>query len=153
MESKVSGDFIRKLRRKRLLTQEELAEACGFHLRTLQRIENTGFASIQSIRAIAKVLNVDPAVLTTEFENDGSVDSASQMMATTKKYVGIALLWVALSALVYVPTSDGGSLSMIIAGLGFLSFAAGLLLIGNGLRQSGTIGYGTPNRQKSESGS
>ncbi len=53
---------------------------------------------------------------------------------TFMKLSGVALLWVGLAALVYVPTSDGGTVSVIVAGLGFISFASGFLMFANSLK-------------------
>ena len=59
----------------------------------------------------------------------------TQMKATWRKMVGSALLWVALAALVYVPSSGGGARGAIVACLGFLSFASGLALFADGLKR------------------
>jgi len=48
---------------------------------------------------------------------------------------GIALLWVGLAALVYVPTSGGGTKGAIVAIVGFVAFAAGASLIADALKQ------------------
>lgn len=53
---------------------------------------------------------------------------------TTMKLSGTALLWVGLATLVYVPTSEGGTLTVIVAGMGFLSFAAGFLMFADALK-------------------
>lgn len=58
-----------------------------------------------------------------------------QMKATWRKMVGTALLWVALGALVYSPSSGGGAKCAIIACLGFVSFASGLALFADGLKR------------------
>jgi len=49
--------------------------------------------------------------------------------------VGTALLWVAFAALIYMPTSGGGSTGVIVACLGFSSFASGLALFADGLKR------------------
>jgi hypothetical protein len=59
----------------------------------------------------------------------------TQMKATWPKMVGTALLWVALAALVYVPSSGGGAKGAIVALLGFVSFASGLALFADGLKR------------------
>jgi hypothetical protein len=58
----------------------------------------------------------------------------TQMKATWKKMCGTALLWVALAAIVYVPSSGGGGKAVIVAGLGFVAFALGLALFADGLK-------------------
>jgi len=59
----------------------------------------------------------------------------TQMKATWRKMCGTALLWVALVALVYVPSSSGSAKGAIIACLGFFSFASGLALFADGLKR------------------
>ena len=59
----------------------------------------------------------------------------TQMKATWRKMSGTALLWVALAALVYVPSSGGGAKSAIVAAVGFVAFAFGLALFTDGLKR------------------
>ena len=59
----------------------------------------------------------------------------TQMKATWRKMVGTALLWVAIAALIYIPSSGGGSRSVMVACLGFFSFASGLALFADGLKR------------------
>jgi hypothetical protein len=59
----------------------------------------------------------------------------TQMKATWRKMVGTALLWVALAALIYVPTSTGSAKGTIIALLGFVAFSSGLALFADGLKR------------------
>lgn len=56
---KVDAGQIKKLRTDRHWSQEQLAAACGVNLRTIQRLENTGKASMESVRALAAVFEVD----------------------------------------------------------------------------------------------
>lgn len=46
-------------RQKRSWTQDELAVASGLNLRTIQRIEKDGLASLQSAKALAAALDLD----------------------------------------------------------------------------------------------
>lgn len=59
----------------------------------------------------------------------------AEMNATWRKMVGTALLWVAFSALVYVPSSVGDNRTVAIAVMGFLAFCSGLALFANGLKR------------------
>jgi hypothetical protein len=56
-------------------------------------------------------------------------------MPMVMKLCGVALLWAGLAALVYVPTAASGVSTAVVAGLGFLSFASGLMLFGDGLKR------------------
>jgi transcriptional regulator with XRE-family HTH domain len=56
---KVNTTLVLKLRKERSWSQDELATAAGLNLRTIQRIENEGTASLQSMKAIASALEAD----------------------------------------------------------------------------------------------
>jgi transcriptional regulator with XRE-family HTH domain len=57
----INSDRILELRRKCEWSQDELATASGLNLRTVQRVENAGTASLQTLKALAAALetNVD----------------------------------------------------------------------------------------------
>jgi DNA-binding XRE family transcriptional regulator len=63
MDVKVDSGLIRLEREKRAWTQEHLAKAAGLSVRTIQRIERTGAASFESVRALAAVLELSVADL------------------------------------------------------------------------------------------
>jgi len=56
---KIDAEIISELRTNHTWSQDELATATGLSLRTIQRIENEGTASLQSVKAIAAALEVD----------------------------------------------------------------------------------------------
>jgi transcriptional regulator with XRE-family HTH domain len=53
---KINSDSIVDRRKQRSWSQDELATAAGLNLRTVQRIENEGTASLESMKAIASAL-------------------------------------------------------------------------------------------------
>lgn len=57
---KIDSNLIKKLRAAKNWSQEQLSEACGLSLRTIQRLENGDNASIESVRALAAVFEIDP---------------------------------------------------------------------------------------------
>jgi len=63
MDMKVKANIVKDNRQKKLWSQDQLAQACGLGLRTIQRIEKSGSASYESIRAIASVFEIDSDVL------------------------------------------------------------------------------------------
>jgi len=58
--------LVRKLRLERGWSQETLAEVSGISVRTIQRLERGGNASLESLCALAAVFEVDIANLSTE---------------------------------------------------------------------------------------
>ena len=63
MDVTVDSKLIRLEREKRAWTQEHLAKAAGLSLRTIQRVEKTGAASFESVRALAAVFELSVADL------------------------------------------------------------------------------------------
>jgi len=55
----INRTLILALRKKRSWSQDELAVSSGLNLRTVQRIERSGVASIQSRKALAAAFNID----------------------------------------------------------------------------------------------
>ena len=56
---KINALLLKQLRTDRSWSQDELALAAGLNLRTIQRIERDGSASLQSKKALASALDVD----------------------------------------------------------------------------------------------
>lgn len=57
---KIDSSLVKKLRTAKNWSQEQLSEACGLSLRTIQRLENGSNASIESVRALATAFEIDP---------------------------------------------------------------------------------------------
>lgn len=56
---RVHSELVKKLRTEKHWSREELAAACGINLRTIQRIENRGTGSPESVKALAAVFGID----------------------------------------------------------------------------------------------
>ena len=63
MRIKAKSSLIRKYRTQRMWSQEQLAEACGLGLRTIQRVEARGNGSVETIKALAAVFEVSADTL------------------------------------------------------------------------------------------
>ncbi|GJM40376.1 MAG: hypothetical protein DHS20C20_06580 [Ardenticatenaceae bacterium] len=57
---KIDSTLLKKLRTAENLSQEELSEKSGLSLRTIQRLESVGNASLESVRAVAAAFGIDP---------------------------------------------------------------------------------------------
>lgn len=60
---KINAELIKKLRADKNWSQEQLSEASGLNLRTIQRIESSGKASLESVNLLAAAFNIDPCEL------------------------------------------------------------------------------------------
>jgi transcriptional regulator with XRE-family HTH domain len=63
---KINAQLVITLRNRRSWSQEELATASGLNLRTIQRIESDGVASLQSRKALASAFDVEVNELDTQ---------------------------------------------------------------------------------------
>lgn len=55
--------ILKRLRHKRNWSQEQLAEISGLSVRTIQRIESGGKASLETLNALASALEIDVPIL------------------------------------------------------------------------------------------
>lgn len=60
---KIDSNMVKKLRTEKNWSQEQLSEASGLSLRTIQRLESGGNASIETLRALSEVFDIDPKAL------------------------------------------------------------------------------------------
>ncbi|REL34671.1 helix-turn-helix transcriptional regulator [Thalassotalea euphylliae] len=70
MDMKISSKLLKEQRKKRAWSQSELAELTGLSLRTVQRIEKSGTASLESVKAFAAVFELTPESLQVDAKTD-----------------------------------------------------------------------------------
>ena len=88
MTVRVDGQLIRQLRIKRSYSQERLAEIVGVNLRTIQRMETNGVASLSTRGALAKALGVKP--------EDLDVREAPATAVASGEHVSLSSRWPVL---------------------------------------------------------
>jgi len=87
---------LKKYRLLRGLTQEELAEASGISIRTIQRIEKgVSEGSPYTLRSLSKVLEIEPAKISNLVEQETSI--------TTTDLADIKLLNLSSLSLLFLP--------------------------------------------------
>jgi transcriptional regulator with XRE-family HTH domain len=64
MDMQINKNFLRTEREKRAWSQSHLAEVAGLSMRTVQRIERGGVASMESTKALAAALDLELSRLT-----------------------------------------------------------------------------------------
>jgi transcriptional regulator with XRE-family HTH domain len=96
---KVDSKKIRTEREKRAWSQEHLAAAAGLGLRTVQRIEATGVASYESVRALAAVLQIEVAALRAA---QAEALSPGRRLRTGRSIVGAAAVAIATAGGLFV---------------------------------------------------
>ncbi len=55
----LNASKIKQLRTEKAWTQQQLAEICGLSLRTIQRVELNGIASLETSKALAVAFSID----------------------------------------------------------------------------------------------
>lgn len=102
---KIDPAIVRRLREQRAWSQEQLADVAGLSVRTVQRIETGGGASLDTRMALASALEVEPADLchpsdVGEESPAPPVDGEGGLGAALHKYQGliVGLAIVALLA-------------------------------------------------------
>jgi len=89
MDMRVNSKRIRSEREKRAWSQEHLADVSGLGVRTVHRIENTGIASLESVKALASVFELEISQL--QIKKDAAL-SIPRELTWTK------LLWILLNS-------------------------------------------------------
>jgi transcriptional regulator with XRE-family HTH domain len=74
MGANIDSGLIRKLRTTRSWSQEELAQITDLNVRTIQRIETDGSASLESRRALAAAFGLSPEDLLVGIQETGTTD-------------------------------------------------------------------------------
>lgn len=96
MEMKLDSKLIKSEREKRAWSQQHLARVSGLGIRTIQRIENTGSASLESVKALASVFDMDIEKL------QGHSHTGPQILrsrSAKSKRIGLATLIAVLIAI------------------------------------------------------
>lgn len=100
MELQLRPELIRAERDKRAWTQERVAELTGLGVRTIQRIEATGAASLESATALSSVLEIPLATLRVDAHPRGSAGSSKPLMVD-----GVVLVTGAMVSMLFVPAN------------------------------------------------
>jgi transcriptional regulator with XRE-family HTH domain len=90
--------ILKQLRISRHLSQEQLAQMSGLNVRTIQRIESGQSASVESLKCLASVLEVDvPTLKQEKFMIDKSTDNWQKLPAWLKVWFAWNYLSVRLT--------------------------------------------------------
>ena len=74
------GDKVRKYRRQKGLSQEQLGELVGFSQSKISKIENGDWDSLSDLRLIARPLEVPIEELITDRSDEGQNDCGRQQL-------------------------------------------------------------------------
>jgi DNA-binding XRE family transcriptional regulator len=125
-EMKIASATVRRLRTERGWSQEQLATASGLSLRTIQRVEAEGSASMATRVCLAATFSVPLADLAAVAPDTGSVRERPAW------HVGGLFVGLAILGCVLIGESGrlpGGPMSTALAAVNALLAAVGLLLV------------------------
>ena len=86
---KIDSKLVKELRTEKNWSQDHLANACGLTLRTIQRLENSGKSSLDSIKALAAVFEIAPKQLILTDE-DVKISPFELVIANLRQYQDFA---------------------------------------------------------------
>lgn len=106
MDAIINRELLKEKRLFKSWSQEQLAGAAGISLRTVQRIETDGVASLRSRTALAGALNLQPAELDTaplvQIEDDELQSTNDEVRwpiyLTLSRYVALCAVWMGMLA-------------------------------------------------------
>lgn len=128
--------ILKQLRISRHLSQEQLAQMSGLNVRTIQRIESGQSASLESLKCLASVLEVDVSTLNQEkFTMDKNTDGWKNLPLWLKCWFSLNFLSFRMTRnvvrrIVALAHASG----FVFCVLGFVSEAAlagGLIMLSN----------------------
>ena len=129
MDMRISTHRIRSERKKRAWSQEHLAEVSGLGIRTVHRIEKTGIASLESVKALASVFELE--VLELQIEKDAPISIPKELTWTK-------ILWILLTSPIKLISEKDTKkanilrlLTILVSSIGvigsyFIGFSAGI---------------------------
>ncbi len=99
----VRGNQIKQLRIARGWTQQQLADIANLSLRTIQRVENQGIASNESVSSLAAVMELSREQILSPIENP-----------ELRRQAGRQAVWMLLAAVVVgILLGAGGTLLLM----------------------------------------
>lgn len=123
--------LVRKLRLQRGWTQDQLAEIADLSVRTIQRIERGGPASLETARALASAFEVDVSLFNAEPEGEPDMPAATETgvkadeaaalaYAKTVKdfWTGVAVLAILVTAFAFAGAFDEPRTYLVFGAIG-----------------------------------
>jgi transcriptional regulator with XRE-family HTH domain len=106
MYMQINSKILIELRKKRAWSQSELAEVTGLSLRTVQRIEKSGTASLESVKAFAAVFELAPESLQlATVTHEDVADSNETCVIITQTPFTLSDQAIQLSLALFLPAS------------------------------------------------
>ncbi|MFC4700519.1 helix-turn-helix domain-containing protein [Glaciecola siphonariae] len=109
----VRGDIVKTMRLEKGWTQAQLAEICDVNLRTIQRVENNGSASLETIMSLCVTFDVKRQALF-------KVPSPEELALAQKDELQTSALSIRAQLLIFIGGVTFGSAITIVTVLALL---------------------------------
>ncbi len=86
MDMKINSNLIIQLRKQRAWSQQHLSDICGLSLRTIQRVENNGTGSFETLKSLAATFEMSENSLVVAEKSESTVQSHSLLLPSTKHF-------------------------------------------------------------------
>lgn len=130
MDIMLDSALVRKLRTERSWSQDQLADAAGLSLRTVQRIEKDGTCSLESSQALAAVF--ETRVASIQLDTDKEIRESRirrfQFWGSFGNTAGVICAFAGISYSFYIGNLQGLEAGLWYSGIAVLS---GLLHLAN----------------------
>jgi transcriptional regulator with XRE-family HTH domain len=144
MEIMINIERIKSLRLDKSWSQEKLAAISGLSLRTVQRIEQTGNASLESKLALASAFDVSPESLTLPSSSKSTpskyIPSVDGKLGFVGALTGLVCAYIGISIPLFIGAIDAGTAGFLYGGFGaFIGICAAIVGITDQRMQSKTL--------------
>ena len=102
MNTRISQERVKVIRLGKSWTQQNLADKANISLRSIQRIENEGVASLQSRAAIASAFGIDPMELEIDDSQQNSIPVLLAILvffSYSSFYLGLTMFEISLATI------------------------------------------------------
>jgi len=120
MDMKINAEKVITERKSRAWSQQHLADACGVSMRTIQRVENNGSGSLETIKALASCFELDVSKLfgvvpDAKQQVEPVIKTPTKITKQKSKVVALCSMALALmsSAIFITPTSMASDITIL----------------------------------------
>ena len=106
MDIMINSELVKKLRKQKSWSQEQLSAIAGISLRTVQRVENEGACSLESRKALASAFEIDAADL--ELDGKAMEIAANHQQGRKYGYAGAVVGLIGAYNGISVDLANGG---------------------------------------------
>ncbi|MCW8943742.1 MAG: 2TM domain-containing protein [Sedimenticola sp.] len=154
MSDQENENWLKQKRLERAWSQEQLADISGLSTRTIQRVEQGGTASLETLKSIASAFDTDVSLLQSRAENAAPLVEATSTLAVEQESMSASdnrenrIAKFHRHLIIYLVVNPGLFLIDIMTSSDSLWFYYPLFFWGIAIAIKGFLAYGLPDRGK-----